>query len=287
MKREFDFRELLGSAISQMRIKLAERLLPSPGELGIGREEVLRQFFRDFLPQRFGVSTGFVFDSVGNISRQIDIVIYDKQVCPNLQSGGGRRLFPCESVVCVGEVKSRLDSVDRVRDALENLRSVKVLDRSALGSNISYQHGWEIDQHSDHLDQIFAFVFVVTDCVSEASVIKAWYELLWENKRPNWPNVLFCLDKMLVTYSCESGVCPNPMDALAFSAITDVSPDKLFARFFSMVARAVEVTATSSVPWWNLLNDGGGVPINYFSFKDAPVKPPIPDHLLKRPGIDD
>lgn len=34
-------------------------------------------FFRSFLPSKYAVDKGFVFDSKGNISEQIDIIIYD------------------------------------------------------------------------------------------------------------------------------------------------------------------------------------------------------------------
>jgi hypothetical protein len=28
-----------------------------------------------------------------------------------------------------------------------------------------------------------------------------------------WTNIVLALDKYLVTFHCDSGVCPNPMDA--------------------------------------------------------------------------
>jgi hypothetical protein len=64
-----------------MRADLAERLVDHPGEVGSGREEILRRFLRDYLPKRFDVSSGFVFDSEGNISRQLDIIVADAGIC--------------------------------------------------------------------------------------------------------------------------------------------------------------------------------------------------------------
>ncbi len=105
---EFRVSELLKSVAEQMRVALRQKLIPHPGELGTGREEVVRDFLRKHLPKRFGVSTGFVFDAQGKVSRQIDVVVYDAYLCPSFETVGGKMFFPCESVVAVGEAKSQL-----------------------------------------------------------------------------------------------------------------------------------------------------------------------------------
>ena len=74
--------ELLKSSGSRMRVDLAERLVAHPGELGTGREEIIRRFLRAYLPKRFEVSTGFAFDSKGDVSQQSDIIIANAMVCP-------------------------------------------------------------------------------------------------------------------------------------------------------------------------------------------------------------
>ena len=71
----FSLQQLVTSAGKRMRENLAERMVAHPGELGVGREEIIRRFLRAYIPARFEVSTGFVFDSKGNLSKQLDIVI--------------------------------------------------------------------------------------------------------------------------------------------------------------------------------------------------------------------
>jgi hypothetical protein len=110
MMNNFSLLRLLQASGKRMKEELRERLTPHPGELGSNREEIIRDFRRRYLPRRFEVSNGFAFDASGRVSKQLDIVIVDSQVCPRFETAGGIRFFPCESVVAVGQVKSSLTS---------------------------------------------------------------------------------------------------------------------------------------------------------------------------------
>jgi len=134
--KNFSLEAMLKASEKRMRDDLAGRLIPHPAELGTVREEVIRQFLRAYLPKRFEVSTGFVFDSAGNVSKQLDIVIANSLICPRFETSGGKRFFPCESVVAVGQVKSSLTACAEFRKALVNLESAKSLDRSANGTAV-------------------------------------------------------------------------------------------------------------------------------------------------------
>lgn len=78
---------------------------------------------------------------------------------PHDSARGGKKFFPCESVVCAGEIKSALTSKRDIKKAFENLVSVKKLDRSAGGRNFALIDEMLIDQTTNHLDQIFTFLF--------------------------------------------------------------------------------------------------------------------------------
>jgi hypothetical protein len=125
---------MLARAGMRMADELKERLVPHSGELGIAREEILRRFLRDNLPRRYEVSSGFVFDSSGEISQQLDIIIADALVAPRFEVSGGIRFYPCESVVAVGQVKTHVSSRREMWDAINNLRSVSLLDRNYPGT---------------------------------------------------------------------------------------------------------------------------------------------------------
>ena len=282
---EFRVHELLESVARQMRIALQQKLVPHPGELGTGREEVIRDFLRRHLPKRFGVSTGFVFDADGRVSRQIDIVIYDAYYCPAFEAVGGKMFFPCESVVAVGEAKSHLTSVKKVSEAFDNLRSVKELDRSAGSKNISIKDDHLIDQRHNHLDQVFTFLIVTDKCVSTKSMREALFYYNRDYPRCQWLNLCYYFDQYLLTYCCEGGVCPNPMDAFAISCIESQAPEILLLRFYKMLARAIEVTSTSKFAYWQYLNASEDWEAFAYSFDGMmPYDVWVPPHMTYRPG---
>lgn len=54
------------------------RLMHS-GEYGIYREELIKKWLRIFIPDMFGISSGFIINSKGQISTQCDLIIYDRE----------------------------------------------------------------------------------------------------------------------------------------------------------------------------------------------------------------
>ena len=84
-----------------MRADLAERLIEHPGELGVGPEEIVRRSLRAYIPTRFDVSVGIVFDSKGNASEQLDTVIANGSqptAIPLNCIEVGRRAKPAKSI---------------------------------------------------------------------------------------------------------------------------------------------------------------------------------------------
>jgi hypothetical protein len=129
-------KELMKAVQKHMRIDFESRTaqLPSPGEKGFAREDVVRAFLRDYLPGRFRVESGFVVDAAGAVSRQIDAIIYDHLAAPRFEVSEGTRVLPIEGVAGVVSVKSYLDT-RQLLDAVDNMRSAAQLDRSAGGKN--------------------------------------------------------------------------------------------------------------------------------------------------------
>lgn len=99
--------------------------------LGKAREFFVSEILRRFLPQALHVGSGQILASDGALSRQIDILIYRHDM-PLLSSLASTNLYFVEGVVAALEVKSSLDS-PRLRDALDNCWSVKVLDGDLPG----------------------------------------------------------------------------------------------------------------------------------------------------------
>ena len=102
----------------------------APGQVGSSKEASIRKKLQQILPEGIGVGSGFVIDSYGHTSKQIDLVLYEKDICPvyQINDDPASSFYPCEGVFAVGEVKSSLDSAGLV-DMFEKIESVKRLRR--------------------------------------------------------------------------------------------------------------------------------------------------------------
>jgi hypothetical protein len=87
----------------------AAKVIRHNGERGRARETAVSDYLRGFLAESFKVGTGFVIDSMGERSRQQDLVIRRDDYHPVFDQGGVKH-YPVESVACTVEVKSRLDT---------------------------------------------------------------------------------------------------------------------------------------------------------------------------------
>ena len=76
-----DIKSLFSTKQKILESKLSV-LLDHPVTKGNHCESAWIDFFRSFLPNKYAVDKGFVFDSEGKISEQIDIIIYDALYAP-------------------------------------------------------------------------------------------------------------------------------------------------------------------------------------------------------------
>lgn len=81
-----------------------------PVAKGDAREHGWRELLRRFLPDRYGVKSGFVIDVSGTLSGQIDCLIYRKDIGIELYSVGHHTVIPAEAVFGAFEVKPLIDA---------------------------------------------------------------------------------------------------------------------------------------------------------------------------------
>ena len=110
----------------------SEGKLIHPGEFGVYREGIIKNFLSPFLPTRLAIGSGFIITSKNRISTQCDIIVYDKEHTPLIENSE-QRFFPVECVVGVIEVKSKLTK-STLKEALIKLTAIKDL-RNDIGSN--------------------------------------------------------------------------------------------------------------------------------------------------------
>lgn len=181
------------------RLELA-RAIGHPGESGRARENVIADFLRRLIPQSFGIDTGFIIDSLGAISKQVDIVIYRTDYHPVFEVSGIKH-FLVESVVAVIENKARITSLAQLTRALDNIRSVKQLDRTNRGRNIVIlggQNGPNVDP-SKYGHQVWGAI-VTQKSLTSSKLEQALLDFLKSNDRRLWPNLYVDVYGSTVSY---------------------------------------------------------------------------------------
>lgn len=259
-EKETTLQQLLEFAAKDMATNLRRRLLTHPGELGTAREQIIREFLGAYLPKRFEVSTGFAFDCTGRVSKQLDIVIFDSQMCPRFETPGGKFLFPCEAIVAVGQIKSSLTSRQKFREALDNLSSVKALDRSANGTAFDSRFKENLCPLENHLHQIFTFLFVTGEAMNPQTLALNLLEEAYAVPVEHLPNVILALGRYLITYCCDNGVCPNPLDARGVAIQSTENPSDALLSFYLLLGQALNVIRTSELPYWEYLSKYHKIP---------------------------
>ncbi len=122
----------------ETNLRAGQKALPHPVAKGDSTELDWVNALKDHLPQRYQVSNGFVIDSNGKKSEQIDVVIYDWQYTPLLYNKNEQRFIPAESVYAVFEVKQTLNRKN-VLYAGKKVASVRRLYRTS--AEIAYAAG--------------------------------------------------------------------------------------------------------------------------------------------------
>lgn len=113
-----------------LRSKLASKL-NHPTTQGDHWEQSWINFFRDFLPSKYALDKGFVFDSKGHFSEQIDIIIYDALYAPLVyETEGEEKYVTAESVYAILESKSEINK-ENLEYANEKIKSVTSLYRTS------------------------------------------------------------------------------------------------------------------------------------------------------------
>jgi len=110
--------------ISRQEFTNSDGKLIHPGEFGMEREKICKNLFEKFIASHIEINNGFVINAKDQISTQQDLIFYDKNNTPILNIED-RRFFPVETIACVGQVKSVIQSKEDLKKALLELVEVK------------------------------------------------------------------------------------------------------------------------------------------------------------------
>ena len=130
--RRIELRDLFRDVEAELdaRLGTARRNLSHPGAKGEITESEWRALLTAYLPRRYSITKGFVVDSRGGISDEIDLIIHDRHFSPLLFHHATTCYIPAEAVYAVLEVKPEL-SATMVRYAGDKAASVRCLHRTS------------------------------------------------------------------------------------------------------------------------------------------------------------
>lgn len=139
MGASIDIKDLFkGMQVEMLASLSAQEFIAHPGTKGDVTENNWLFWMQKFLPKRYTADKAFIIDCDGNVSDQIDIVIYDQQYSPIVFKKNGALYITAESVYAVFEVKQELNKTN-IDYAGNKIASVRKLRRTS--ANITYSTG--------------------------------------------------------------------------------------------------------------------------------------------------
>lgn len=134
MVTENKLSELFLSLQNELSIGLSSsrQHIRHPSALGDVSESKWREWLERYLPKRYAVEKGFLVDSDGKLSEQIDVIIYDRQYSPFIFSEREVKYIPVESVYCIFEVKQSMNKshIEYASGKASSIDSLKVTSTS-------------------------------------------------------------------------------------------------------------------------------------------------------------
>ena len=141
MSNKINLGELFAGLQNQMSAQLSTNrdFILHPGSKGDSLEETWIDWLRKYLPNRYSIDKAIVIDSTGQLSDQIDLVIYDQQYTPFVLTQNGIHYIPAEGVYAVFEVKPDLKgtvdvsggTISYIEYAARKIESVRRLKRTS------------------------------------------------------------------------------------------------------------------------------------------------------------
>lgn len=116
---------------------------------GSYREEIWADFFRRIVPKKFNIARSvFIIDSNRNISKEVDIAIYDEQYTPYIFNYGLIKFIPIEAVAAVVQCKSENLDSDKLKDWTESIDKLKTSNDSVVRLATDVHIGTKVNEHN-------------------------------------------------------------------------------------------------------------------------------------------
>lgn len=110
--------------------------IPHGGELGHYREQIWGEMFRNIIPKKFVIEQSvFIIDSFGNVSREVDLAIFDEMYTPYIFRYKGLKFIPIEAVAVVVECKSTSLKKKKLKEWAGSIKELKPSPKSYVRIN--------------------------------------------------------------------------------------------------------------------------------------------------------
>jgi roadblock/LC7 domain-containing protein len=182
----------------------AASIFPNPTDVGNSRERIYGEILKLHLPSMCNIAFGgFLFDQIGNESKQIDIIITNSAALQFnfFSKDGGGRSFACiDGAIGVVCVKSTLDTAKLV-DSLQNIASIPdklPLTPERYPSTLQFK-GYE--------DWPFKVIYA-SDGASLQTILESLVQFFTENSDIPWhkrPNLIYVAGKYVIIKLGEEG----------------------------------------------------------------------------------
>lgn len=218
MEQNFDSTKFVSSLAEELIFNFGRAgAATTPTLVGNVKETETRRKLQSVLPSFMGVGTGCIIDSYGHTSKQTDIILYEKDICPvfSINNTPETTYYPCEGVIAVGEIKSTLDSKE-LKKAFDNIKSIKESRRfddpvkakglyRNYGLRSSIQGINSFDQQNNFSDQIFSFILCEKIGLKMDTFLEKYCELCTSTDHYLLPNITVSLtDGVFVFYNKNS-----------------------------------------------------------------------------------
>jgi hypothetical protein len=269
----FDSKEFL-KELSQDLVVSFDRAAraTTPGLIGSAKENVVRKRLENALPSGVGVGTGCVIDHKGNASKQQDVFLYEKDICPkfSLNDTPETTYYPCEGVIAVGEIKSSIGNAE-LKDSFEKIESVKRLKRLAVQSgsilpgelSVSYRSylsraafacsmADQYDQERIVVDQIWGFILCGHFSVKPETICKHLASQMDTSRKSFAPNMIASLNNgLFVPYNSKTNttnIALSEGTGYVYGKSQHGNFEYLLTRLYQVIrmGRTVEVSAFES-----------------------------------------
>ena len=158
------------------------------GVKGSAREDLLKDYLKKLLPEKYTISSGIIIDNNQSQSKQQDFIIHDAFNCPSFFKTDSNTILPIESVYATIEIKSTLD-YSTLEQSVKNVESVRKLYKLPNRNIIRNQY--------DNFYPL-GFVFAYSSNYSLEQIQKKLFELNQSVDSKHQVSIICILDKGLI-----------------------------------------------------------------------------------------